>query len=45
MTQDKYVSDLLKRVIMFSCKPVVTPLSTSEKLSAFEGTLLQDIEI
>jgi histone deacetylase 1/2 len=40
LTQDKYASDLLKRVNMSCCKPVSTPLSTSEKLSAFEGTLL-----
>jgi histone deacetylase 1/2 len=40
LTQDKYASDLLKRVNMSGCKPVSTPLSTSEKLSAFEGTLL-----
>jgi hypothetical protein len=40
LTQDKYTSDLLKKVNMASCKPVSTPLSTSEKLSAFEGTVL-----
>jgi histone deacetylase 1/2 len=40
LTHDKYASDLLKRVNMFSCKPISTPLSTSEKLSAFEGTKL-----
>lgn len=37
LMQDKYVSHLLKKVNMASCKPVNTPLSTSEKLSAFEG--------
>ena len=40
LTQDKYASDLLKRVGMADCKPVSTPLSTSEKLSLHEGTLL-----
>jgi histone deacetylase 1/2 len=38
LTEDKYASDLLKKVNMSGCKPVSTPLSTSEKLSAFEGT-------
>ena len=40
LTQDKYASDLLKRVGMSECKPVTTPLSTSEKLSLYEGDLL-----
>jgi histone deacetylase 1/2 len=40
LTQDKYASDLLKRVNMADCKPVSTPLSTSEKLSLYEGSLL-----
>lgn len=40
LVQEKYASDLLKRVNMSDCKPVATPLSTSEKLSAFEGTPL-----
>lgn len=40
LTQDKYVSDLLKKVIMTYCKPISSPLSTSEKLSSFEGTTL-----
>jgi hypothetical protein len=35
-----YASDLLKRVRMAYCKPVATPLSTSEKLSLHQGTLL-----
>lgn len=37
LSQDKYASDLLKRVGMSGCKPVSTPLSTSEKLSLHEG--------
>jgi hypothetical protein len=44
LTQDKYASDLLKKVNMFSCKAVSTPLSISEKLSAFEGTWLGPVD-
>lgn len=40
LTQDKYASNLLKKVNMFSCKPGSTPVSTSEKLSAYEGRAL-----
>lgn len=40
LTQEKYASDLLKRVGMENCKPVNTPLSPSEKLSAYDGELL-----
>jgi hypothetical protein len=40
LTQEKYVNDLLKRVGMSDCKPVCTPLSTSEKISLHEGSLL-----
>jgi hypothetical protein len=40
LTQEKYASDLLKKVGMSDCKPVVAPLSTSEKLSLHEGSLL-----
>jgi hypothetical protein len=32
-SQEKYVADLLERVNMKNCRPVATPLSTSEKLS------------
>lgn len=39
-SQEKYASDVLRRVGMSDCKPVTTPLFTSEKLSANEGTLL-----
>jgi hypothetical protein len=39
-TQEKYALDLLKKVGMAGCKPVATPLSTSEKLSLHEGTIL-----
>jgi histone deacetylase 1/2 len=37
LTQEKYTSDVLKRVGMVNCKPMSTPMSTSEKLSAYEG--------
>lgn len=40
MTQQKYAADLLKRVNMTHCKPVSTPLSITEKLSAYGGELL-----
>jgi histone deacetylase 1/2 len=37
LTQQKYATDLLARVGMKGCKPSPTPLSTTEKLSAYEG--------
>jgi histone deacetylase 1/2 len=40
LTQEKYASDVLKRVGMSDCKPVTTPMSTSEKLSIHEGDAL-----
>lgn len=40
LTQEKYVSDLLKRTGMSDCKSVNTPLSPNEKLVANEGTVL-----
>lgn len=40
LTQDKYDTDLLKRANMIDCKPVSTPLSTSEKLTVHEGSPL-----
>lgn len=40
LTQEKYANNVLQRVGMMNCKPVSTPLSTSEKLSAQEGTPL-----
>jgi histone deacetylase 1/2 len=40
LTQEKYSNDVLKRVGMTQCKPVSSPLSTSEKLSLHEGTVL-----
>lgn len=40
LTQGKYVYDLLKNACMTNCKPVSTPLSTSEKLSLHSGSPL-----
>ena len=40
LTQGKYASDLLNRVGMSNCKPINTPLSTSEKLYLYEGSAL-----
>lgn len=40
MTQERYATDILKRVNMQLCKLVNTPLSTTEKLSVTSGTRL-----
>lgn len=40
LTQKKYTNDVLQRVGMIDCKPVATPMSTSEKILLHEGTLL-----
>jgi len=40
LTQEKYATDILKRVGMTNCKPVAAPLSVSEKLSVHEGNPL-----
>jgi hypothetical protein len=40
LTQEKYASDILRHVGMMVCKPVATPLSVSEKLSAHVGDQL-----
>lgn len=40
MTQERYATDILKRVNMQLCKPVHTPLPTAEKLSVTSGTKL-----
>jgi hypothetical protein len=37
LSQDKYTQDILHRAGMLNCKPAVTPLSTSEKLSGQQG--------
>jgi histone deacetylase 1/2 len=40
LSQEKYATDLLKKVGMSDCKPACTPMSVSEKLSLHEGSLL-----
>jgi hypothetical protein len=40
LSQEKYTTDILRRAGMSSCKPAVTPLSSSEKLSAQGGGAL-----
>lgn len=40
LCQEKYATDLLKRVGMQHCKPSSTPLSSTEKLSLAEGEIL-----
>jgi hypothetical protein len=40
LSQAKYANDLLKKTGMNDCKPVNTPMSTSEKLSLHEGKQL-----
>ncbi|WVZ63010.1 hypothetical protein U9M48_012690 [Paspalum notatum var. saurae] len=40
LTREKYANDILKQVGMLDCKPIPTPLSISEKLSAYSGVPL-----
>ena len=40
LSQKKYATDLVKKAGLQGCKPSSTPLSSSEKLSLTEGTLL-----
>jgi hypothetical protein len=40
LSQIKYTTDLLQRVGLLSCKPAITPLSSTGKLSAHEGEVL-----
>ena len=42
LSQGRYVTDLLKRFAMEKCKPVTSPMSSTEKLSANEGQLLAE---
>jgi histone deacetylase 1/2 len=44
LSQAKYASDILRRVNMLHCKPSPTPLSSSEKLSKEDGTLLSSAD-
>jgi hypothetical protein len=40
MSQEQYATDVLKRTSMSNCKSVDTPLSTSTKMSLYEGDAL-----
>ena len=40
LSQEKYATDLVRKVGLQGCKPSFTPLSSSEKLSLTEGQLL-----
>jgi hypothetical protein len=44
LSQSKYVMDLLKKIGTHTCKPVHTPLSTSEKYSIHVSTPLVPID-
>ena len=44
LNQEKYATELLVRMGMKDCKPSPTPLSSSEKISAFEGEPLKKKE-
>jgi hypothetical protein len=45
LTQRKYAQDILRRVHMENCKPVVTPLCVSEKLSKHNGVPLCEKDV
>ena len=40
LSQEKYANDLVRKAELQGCKPTTTPLSSTEKLSLTEGTLL-----
>ena len=40
LSQEKYATDLVRKAGLQGCKPTPTPLSSTEKLSLIEGTLL-----
>jgi hypothetical protein len=40
LTQGRYAAELLRRACMNNCKPVITPLTPSDKLLANDGVLL-----
>jgi histone deacetylase 1/2 len=40
LTQEKYATELLDKVGMHDCKIAPTPLSSTEQLSLYDGTLL-----
>jgi hypothetical protein len=43
LSQEKYASDLLQHTGMGNCKPISSPMSTSEKLSIHEGILWDNL--
>lgn len=44
LTQKKYSQDLLRRASMLKCKPVSTPMSATERISADTGALLSSAD-
>ncbi|XP_060212165.1 uncharacterized mitochondrial protein AtMg00810-like [Lycium barbarum] len=42
LSQRKYISDLLLKFHMYTCKPVVTPLASRTTISLMDGELLSD---
>jgi histone deacetylase 1/2 len=40
LSQERYAAEIIQRAGMSKCKPMITPLSSVEKLSASEGQLL-----
>ncbi|WVZ63807.1 hypothetical protein U9M48_013412, partial [Paspalum notatum var. saurae] len=42
LSQKQYMLDILARAGMSECKPCITPVDTSSKLSGAEGALVQD---
>jgi histone deacetylase 1/2 len=40
LSQERYATDILERVNMSNCKPINTPMATSEKLSIHDGEKL-----
>jgi hypothetical protein len=45
LSLQKYATDLLRRVGMLDCKPVPTPMTSSEKISAHDGDPLDPDDI
>jgi hypothetical protein len=43
LSQEKYATDILKRVGMMNCKPIKTPMMVSEKLSS-HGSIVLAVE-
>ena len=45
LSQGKYSNDILRRTGMLNCKPCSTPMTTTEKLSAYAGTPLSGDDV